>query len=520
VYVLGRDQITRLVDLNGDGETDFYECVSNAYVTSSGGHDYICGLERDAAGNFYTASSNQGLLRIRPGAEKVEVLATGFRNPDGVGLLADGTLTVPCSEGEWTPVSMICQVSPGGVPAAPPFFGYGGPKANQPPALPLVYLPRGLDNSSGGQVAIDSAKWGPLQGLAVHFSFGAGSHFLLLRDEVAGQAQGGVVPLAGEFLSGAHRGRFNPKDGQLYVSGMAGWGTYTIADGSFQRVRYTGDPVQLPVGFHAHQNGVLIRFSRPLDREVGEDPDSHFAQCWNYRYSAAYGSPEYSTRHPDTRGHDVLKIASSHVLPDGSGLFLEIPDLQPVNQLHLQVAVGPNEARDLFLTIHQLDSPFKEFGGYVESAKTVAAHPILSDLARLKKPPPNPWREAIADARALTVAARSNLTFEPRVLRARAGEPLALTFINPDVVPHNWALTKPDALDRVGELANRFIADPDAVLRHYVPPSDDVLAYSDVTAPKEKTTIYFLAPKESGRYPYLCTFPGHWKIMNGVLVVE
>ena len=56
VYVLGRDQITRLHDLDGDGEADFYECVSNAYTTSPAGHDFICGLQRDAAGRFYTVS--------------------------------------------------------------------------------------------------------------------------------------------------------------------------------------------------------------------------------------------------------------------------------------------------------------------------------------------------------------------------------------------------------------------------------------------------------------------------------
>ena len=110
----------------------------------------------------------------------------------------------------------------------------------------------------------------------IHFSYGAGTHFLLLRDEVQGQAQGAVVPLSGEFLSGAHRGRFNPQDGQLYVSGMGGWGTYTPADGSFQRVRYTGDPVQLPGGFHVHQNGILVRFTQPLDRGVGRAAGQSF----------------------------------------------------------------------------------------------------------------------------------------------------------------------------------------------------------------------------------------------------
>ena len=209
---------------NGDGEADFYECFSNAFVTSPAGHDFICGLERDAAGHFYTASGNQGLLRISPDGRKVDVLATGFRNPDGLGLLADGKLTVPCSEGDWTPGLDDLRGADAGTlnpSGKPPFYGFGGPRDGKPPELPLVYLPRGLDNTSGGQVAVAGDRWGPLAGPAVHLSYGAGTHFLVLRDEVGGQAQGAVVPLAGDFASGVHRGRFNPADGQLYVSGMA-----------------------------------------------------------------------------------------------------------------------------------------------------------------------------------------------------------------------------------------------------------------------------------------------------------
>src|SRR5690606_34771928 len=102
------------------------------------------------------------------------------------------------------------------------------------------------------------------------------------------------------------------------------------------RVRYTGGEVQLPVGFEARENGVLLTFSQPLSPQAA-DPTNHFAQCWNYRYSAGYGSPEFSTRYAGMRGHDTLRIMSAHILEDGKRLFLEIPDLQPVNQLHLLV---------------------------------------------------------------------------------------------------------------------------------------------------------------------------------------
>ena len=78
VHVLGRDQITRLHDLNGDGEADYYECVSNAYVTSPAGHDFICGLQRDAAGRFYTVSGKQGLSRIRRGARRLRSWPRAF----------------------------------------------------------------------------------------------------------------------------------------------------------------------------------------------------------------------------------------------------------------------------------------------------------------------------------------------------------------------------------------------------------------------------------------------------------
>lgn len=121
---------------------------------------------------------------------KAQTIAGGFRNPDGLGIYPDGTLTVPCSEGEWTPASMIC-----GVPKNKwevlldqptdltklPFYGYRGSQyVKQPitkPETPLVYLPRGLDNSAGGQVFVDSDRWGPLKGNMLHLSFGTGSYF-------------------------------------------------------------------------------------------------------------------------------------------------------------------------------------------------------------------------------------------------------------------------------------------------------------------------------------------------------
>ncbi|MCA8986624.1 MAG: hypothetical protein KDA78_03230, partial [Planctomycetaceae bacterium] len=518
IFVLGRDQITRLHDLNGDAEADFYECFSSAFITSPAGHDFICGLERDAAGNFYTASGNQGVVRISPDGRSAQVIATGFRNPDGIGLHSEGIITIPCSEGSWTPASMICAMKASDADRVP-YFGFGGPRDGNRPDLPLVYLPRGVDNSSGGQIEIVSRKWSVLNRRMLHFSFGTGAGFLLLHDEVHGQLQGAVVPLPGEFRSGAHRGRFSLSDGELYVTGMQGWGSYTPDDGCFERRRVTAEPEQYPLDFHLHRNGVLIRFSTPLEKSIVEKSENHFAQCWNYRYSAGYGSPEFSAAHYGMRGHDHLVIQSAHLIDDRT-LFLEIPELQPVNQLHLRLHTGSANKREMFITAHELDEDFARYPGYVKSGKQILPHPILADLAMATRSIPNPHTKRIKEARRIMIETGSNLSYATPVLRARAGESLELTLSNPDVVPHNWVLVQPGCLEEVGHLSDQGIADPEAVLRHYVPESPNILAYCDVVLPHDMFTIYFQVPKTPGNYPFLCTFPGHWKIMNGVLVVE
>ena len=87
-------------------------------------------------------------------------------------------------------------------------------------------------------------------------------------------------------------------------------------------------------------------------------------------------------------------------------------------------------------------------------------------------------------------------------------------------MPHNWALIKPGTLNRVGDLVNKIVAEPDAASRHYIPRTDDVLVYTDIVGPQDQFAISFRAPTTPGRYPYLCTFPGHWMVMNGEMIVK
>jgi hypothetical protein len=350
VHVQGRDRITRLRDLDGDGEADVYESVSDLRPTSVSGHDYVACLETDAEGNWYGVGPTT-FHRVSKDGTRFEVLATGLRNPNGLAVAPDGTAVGAPQEGEWTPASMICELKRGA------HFGYKGPKDGRTDP-PLCYLPRLMDNSTGGQAWVTSERWGPLQGRLLSFSFGRSSMQLVLRTEVGGVAQGAVTSFPLLFASGAMRGRFHPGDGQLYVSGMKGWVTNAVRDGSFQRVRYTGAPVALPVGWAVEAGRLRVRFEVPLDRETAQDPDRWSLEQWNYRSSEKYGSEDYSVAEPERKGHDGVDATSIRLSDDGKEVSLEIPGLRPVHQLRLRAslktAAGAAFRAELVCTIHKV----------------------------------------------------------------------------------------------------------------------------------------------------------------------
>lgn len=358
VYVLGRDQITRLHDLNNDGETDFYECFSNIYPTSAGGHDYIACLERDSQGQFWFVHANLGIVRVSADGQKFEVISTGLRNPNGLGLGPDDMVTASPQEGDWTPASAIFVAKPGA------HFGGGGPRVTDSRPLgfdpPAVWIPRRVDNSSGGQTWVTSDKWGSLHGHLLHFSFGQCSMMLGIRCDAPHETRSGerghaiptgLIEFPFRFDSGAMRGRFSPEDGQLYVTGLRGWTSAATTDGCLQRVRYTGQPIDLPVIAKAYPNGIAITFTERLDRESAENPGNYHVEQWNYLYSQAYGSPEYQVSNPKQEGRDEVRVRSATVIDDRT-VFLEMKDVKPVNVLAVSYAL--KNRRTLYLTLNSL----------------------------------------------------------------------------------------------------------------------------------------------------------------------
>lgn len=111
------------------------------------------------------------------------------------------------------------------------------------------------------------------------------------------------------------------------------------------------------------------------------------------------------------------------------------------------------------------------------------------------------------------------MIYDKEIIAVQAGKPVEFRFSNTDNMPHNLAIVQPGSLEEIGLAAEATAGDADVKERQYVPKSAKVLMASRLLSPGESQAITFETPKEPGIYPYVCTYPGHWRRMFGALYV-
>jgi putative membrane-bound dehydrogenase-like protein len=115
---------------------------------------------------------------------------------------------------------------------------------------------------------------------------------------------------------------------------------------------------------------------------------------------------------------------------------------------------------------------------------------------------------------------KDQMQFDKKTFSVKAGQVVELVLENSDFMLHNWVLTQIGMMNKVGAAADKMAADPKGAEKHYIPAMPEVIAATELVNPETRTVIRFKAPEKTGDYPYVCTFPGHWRIMNGVMKVE
>ena len=349
VYVSCRDQIVRLNDLDGDGETDFYENFNNDHQVTEHFHEFAMGLQTDKQGNFYYAKSARHalpglipqhgtLMRVSADGQTSTIMATGFRAANGVCVNDDGSFYVTDQEGHWTPKNRINWVTEGGFYGNMNTLVKAGQSADDSAMNPaMVWITNNWDRSPGELVRVDSPAWGALNGSLLNVSYGTGKVYLVLQETVGAVRQAGVVPLPLRFPTGVMRGRFHP-GGDFYACGLFAWAGNATRPGGFYRIHSTG-AADLPVTLSATKQGLIIGFSQPLDRESATSADSFVVKAWDLKRSANYGSPHVNER--------TLEVRGAELLSDGKSVRILIDGLKPTWCMSIRMRLKTKDGKAL-----------------------------------------------------------------------------------------------------------------------------------------------------------------------------
>ena len=150
-----------------------------------------------------------------------------------------------------------------------------------------------------------------------------------------------------------------------------------------------------------------------------------------------------------------------------------------------------------------------------EPVKVAEKTPAKAPVKETAKEKPAP-----AKARTIVVSVvKDIMQFDKKLINLKAGEKISLRFENPDGMLHNLLIIKPGTLNKVGAAADAMLRDPKAADKHYVPAVPEVLFATKLLSTGQSVTLEFTVPSTAGDYPFVCTFPGHWRGMNGIMRV-
>jgi azurin len=111
------------------------------------------------------------------------------------------------------------------------------------------------------------------------------------------------------------------------------------------------------------------------------------------------------------------------------------------------------------------------------------------------------------------------MMYDLRYFTVQAGKPVQVILDNTDNMPHNIVVTAPGAMQEIALTAGAMQASGDPAVKEFVPDSPKVLQATKLIQPGDSTKLSFTAPAKPGNYPFLCTYPGHWVKMYGVMQV-
>ena len=571
-----RGEVTKLIDTDGDDVADEYQSFYK-WPLSGNYHEYSYGpvllpdgdmvitLNLDWVGRGASLAKWRGwMLKL---TEKGEMTpwATGLRSPAGFGVLHDGSIFYTENQGDWVGSGRMTHLEKGdfaGNPAGLRWSSEAGSPLSLKPEdvpstgkpmhevaktvknlkVPAVWFPHTLMGISTSDFKEDTTKgaFGPFAG---QLFVGDQGHSKIMRvdlEKVNGKWQGACFPFREGFQSGIIRTVWG-QDGSLIV-GMTsrGWSATGQSPYGIQRLVWTGKtPFEIKT-IRSKPDGFDVVFTAPVDRKTAEDPASYSLNSFTYKYHQTYGSPIEDAKPVPIRGVIVAsdglsaRIVADTALREGYIHEIKAEGVRSAGNLPLLHttgyytlnAIAPGERVTIAARSAANESGHAGHAAMMASASTKAvpaptkgtvsksAVAAAKSAKRLTEQPAD-WTKG--PDQVLTVSTKPGLKFDTDKLEVKAGSRVKVVFNNNDDMLHNFVITKPGAANAVGNAALRLNLNGPKM--NYVPASADVLYHTNILQPETAESIYFVAPTEPGDYQFVCTFPGHSSLMQGILKV-
>ena len=344
-FVVQQSELTRIVDTDGDGRADYYQTLSDEWGISGNYHEYAYGLVRDGEGNFYVGLglasgssrhkfSGRGpattrslfaenpkpgtvrrlrhnspvsyrgwVIKITPDGN-FEPVASGFRQPNGLGFNRDGALFATDNQGGWIGTSPLHHVTPGSFHGHPSSLNWHPDFQGINPVdlevetlarrrkLPAIQIPQNDMAGSLAQPLEDrtGGRFGPFAGQMFIADWTYPRIHRVYLEKIAGAWQGACFPfIEGRGLrKGNIRLAFSP-NGDLYVAQTSRiWG---IGEG-LQRVAWTGEVPMDIQEMRLTESGFDLVFTKPVDPATAGLAGDYSLIHYYYRYHGEYGSPK------------------------------------------------------------------------------------------------------------------------------------------------------------------------------------------------------------------------------------
>jgi len=582
-YVAQRSELTELSDTNGDEIIDrfrtfcsfsmsgnYCEYVHGPILTPDGNF----WVNMNLADNGYLTREPffgemghhapwKGWAVEVTSEGELQPFASGLRSPAGMGIGEDGTKYYSENQGGWVGTGYVTTIEEGD------FFGHPSslkssslPKSNNSLApedipdrdslmlhdavkilpqlkMPSVRLPHGVMGISLSWILEDNTggEFGPFGDQLFVADQGQSKIMRIFLEKVKGKMQGAAFQFRKGFRSGIIRSSWGI-DGSMYI-GMSdrGWNALGSEPDGLQRLVWTGRIPFEVKAIRAKSDGFELEFTKPVDLSSARSAESYNLSSFDYLYRKEYGSPLMDQKEEPVKGiivsKDGLKVRLVLKEELRSGYIYEISTpgiISSENQsiLHPEAFYSLNQIPEgekanlsdrQKVNVNQIEPEPVDKNHHENSVadkNSITRIPEIweGDKKHMTSLPDN-WEKG--PDKVISIGTEPGMQYDIEQFEVKAGSRVKLIFTNSDDLLHNLVITTPGSATMVGEKALEMgINGP---RQDYVPEVEQVLFYINILEPGNSQEIYFTVPSEPGDYQFVCTFPGHYITMRGIMKV-